>query len=226
VLVQMSYYGDDNRYMCEVMHSDPRTFAGIGIVDRWGPEPDAHMRELAGRGVRGFRITVPPDVPIGRWLDGEGMDKMFACAAQHNLAICPLIGPDALPALEERCARWPDAPVIIDHFCRIGAGGQVRDADMDAVCAMARFQRVMIKVSAFYAWGAGPPHDDMAEPVRRLTEAFTARRLMWASDAPYQITRGESYEDGIRAIGDRYTFLSDEDRLWILGKTAEQFFFA
>ena len=218
VLVQMSYYADDNRYMLDVMASDPDRFAGIGIVDPCKPDPDSRMLELASQNVRGFRVTN---------LDGPGMDRLFACAARHNLAICPLIGPDALPALTRLCERYPEAPVIIDHFCRIGAGGVVRHEDIDALCAMARFERVMVKVSAFYAWGAGPPHDDMAEPTRRLRDAFSARRLMWASDSPYQIVRqGAAYDDGLTAIRDRYNFLDDEDRLWILGKTAEQFFFA
>ena len=224
VLVQMSYYGADNAYMLDVMAAHPGVFAGIGVVDWSTPEPDREMVALSRRGVRGFRIY-PKDVPLDCWLDGEGFERMFVCAADNALAICPLIGVDALPALARMCERHPDTTVLIDHLCRIGAGQQpVTPAAVSDLCAMARFPRVMVKVSAFYALGQGPPHDDLAEPVRRVVVAFGAQRLMWGSDCPYQVAR-ETYEAGIAPIRDRYGFLTDDDREWLLRRTAESVFF-
>ena len=224
VLVQMSYYGADNSYMLEVMRTHPGVFGGIGIVDWRGPDPDKAMLALADQGVRGFRIY-PKDVPLERWLDGDGFQRMFTCAAEHNLAMCPLIGVDGLPALERMCETHPDAPVVIDHLCRIGAGKQpITDEQINALCAVARFPRTMVKVSAFYALGQGPPHDDLAPLVQAVVKAFGAHRLMWASDCPYQVERG-TYEDGIAPIRQRYPFLTDDDREWILRKTAERMFF-
>ena len=224
VLVQMSYYGADNSYMLDAMRAHPGVFAGIGIVDWNGPDPDHAMCDLADQGVRGFRIY-PKDVPVDRWLGGDGFERMFACGAERHLAMCPLIGVDGLPALERLCEKHPDTPVVIDHLCRIGAGKQpITDAQVSALCAMARFPHVMVKVSAFYALGQGPPHDDLADLVHRLLEAFGARRLMWASDCPYQVQR-ETYEQGIAPVRDRYAFLTDEDREWILHRTAQSLFF-
>jgi len=225
VLVQMSYYGADNAYMLDVMRAHPGVFAGIGIVDWREPRPDQAMRDLARQGVRGFRIY-PRDVPIERWLDGDGFERMFACGAEHNLALCPLIGVDGLPALERLCETHPDAPVVIDHLCRIGAGQQpVTDEQVAALCAMARFPKVMVKVSAFYALGQGPPHDDLAPFVQAVVEAFSAQRLMWASDCPYQVERG-TYEGGLAPVRERFAFLTDDQRDWILRRTAETVFFA
>ena len=65
------------------------------------------MLQLADQGVRGFRIY-PTDAPIENWLDGSGFERMFAAGAAHNLAICPLINPDALPALSVQCERFPE----------------------------------------------------------------------------------------------------------------------
>lgn len=48
--------------------------------------------------------------------------------------------------------------------------------------------------------------------------------MMWGSDCPYQIQH-ETYEDSIALIRDRLSFLSKEDREWILRQTAQTSFF-
>ena len=133
VLIQMSYYQFDNTYMLDVMEAYPGVFSGIAIVDWEAEKPDETMLQLAEQGIRGFRIY-PTDKPIENWLDGPGFERMFAAGAAHNLAICPLINPDALPTLSRQCERFPDTPVIIDHFARIGADQPVCDEHIDQLC--------------------------------------------------------------------------------------------
>jgi len=41
--------------------------------------------------------------------------------------MCPLINPDALVSVKKACEKFPDTPVVIDHMCRIGATGTVKD---------------------------------------------------------------------------------------------------
>src|SRR5262249_12608165 len=109
----------------------------------------------------------------------------------NNQAMSCLIGPDALPELDRMCRRFPDTPVIIDHLCRIGVDGTVRDQDVDALTGMARHPRVLVKVGAFYALGQKKaPYTDLAPPIRRVVEAFGARRCMWESDCPFQVSDG------------------------------------
>ncbi len=225
VLIQMSFYGFDNSYMLDTMRRMPVTFSGIAVVDWKAERPDQAMVRLSKEGVRGFRIY-PKDVPVETWLQTDGFRRMFRAGAEHNLALCPLINPNALPSLDVMCKEFPRTPVIIDHLCRIGADGEIRAADVDALCAMAKHPNVKVKVSAFYALGKKkPPHDDLAPLIKRVYDAYGPKRLMWASDCPYQV-QDETYEDGIALIRDRLSFLSKEDKEWILRKTAEEFFFA
>ena len=224
VLIQMSYYQFDNSYMLDVMQGYPGVFSGIAIVDWEAERPDETMLQLAEQGVRGFRIY-PTEAPIENWLDGPGFERMFATGAAHNLAICPLINPDALPALSEQCQRFPETPVIIDHFARIGADQPICDEHIDQLCAMAKHPKVMVKISAFYALGEkAPPYDDLEPLIRRVYEAFGSERLMWASDCPFQVV-DHTYEDSIALVRDRLDFLSEADKEQILRKTAEDFFF-
>jgi predicted TIM-barrel fold metal-dependent hydrolase len=223
VLVQISYYRFDNRYLLDAFRARPETFCGIAMVDWNSPRPDDAMRELARVHVRGFRVTAAGRSPEN-WLEGEGMERMFRCGARERLAICPLMDPAHLPALARMCGNFPDTPVIIDHLARVGASGTVRDEDVAALCVLARHRSVMVKVSAFNSLGAKkPPHLDLAPVIKRVHEAFGARRLMWGSDMPFQTER-ESYEDSISLLRDRLDFLTADDKDWMLRRTAEEFF--
>jgi predicted TIM-barrel fold metal-dependent hydrolase len=224
VLVQMSFYRRDHSYLLVAMAAHPGVFAGVGIVDASAPDPAADMRTLAARGLRGFRIA-PGSAPR-TWLDGAGMAAMWRCAGERRLALCALIDADALPALAAMCARYPDTPVVVDHLARIGVGGVVRDADVRALCALAAHPNVAVKVSAFYALGAGAaPHLDLGPLIRRVYDAFGPRRLMWGSDCPFQVEDGHTYQASVDLIAERLDFLSAEDRAWMLRGAAESIFF-
>jgi predicted TIM-barrel fold metal-dependent hydrolase len=224
VLVQMSYYGYDNSYMLEAVRRWPDIFRGVAVVDWNSSDPEAKMLRLAQQGVRGFRIF-PQNLPAETCLEGEGLDRMFRCAAKENLALCVLINPEALPALRRRCENFPDTPVVIDHFARVGMAGPVTENDTQALCALAGYQRVKVKVSAFYALGEKkPPHLDLAPLIKRVHEAFGPKRLMWGSDCPFQV-QSETYSDSISLLRDHLDFLSTEDKEWMLRRTAEETFF-
>jgi predicted TIM-barrel fold metal-dependent hydrolase len=151
---------------------------------------------------------------------------MFAAGARNNQAMSCLIAPDALPELGRMCRKFPDTPVIIDHLCRIGLDGQVRDQDVDALCAMAQHRRVLVKVGAFYALGKKQaPYTDLAPLIQKVVKAFGARRCMWESDCPFQVEGGHKYQDSIDLVRRRLDFLTDDDRDWLLRRTAEEFFF-
>ena len=75
VLIQMSFYRFDNRYMLDAMRRFPGVFAGVGIVDATAPRPQDAMRELAKQGVRGFRIN-PGSQTVDAWLGTPGMTEM------------------------------------------------------------------------------------------------------------------------------------------------------
>jgi predicted TIM-barrel fold metal-dependent hydrolase len=226
VLIQMSFYRFDNSYMLDTIRRFPGVFRGVAIVDADAQRPQEQMRELAKERVRGFRIT-PGNLPADAWLSSAGMESMWKCAADENLAICPLINPEVLPALERMCERHPKTRVVIDHFSRIGMKGPVDESDLTQLCAMARFPRVCVKTSAFYALGAKKaPYDDLGPMIRRLLAAYGAKRLMWASDSPFQVEKGHTYRESIDLVRNRLDFLTDEDRQSLLRGTAEEVFFS
>src|SRR5687768_12222524 len=133
VLIQMSFYRFDNSYMLDTIRRFPGVFSGVAVIDESGKDPAAEMRAMKSKGVRGFRIR-PENRSRETWLDGPGMAAMWRCGAAEGLAMCHLVDPDSLPAIDRMCAKHPDTPAVIDHFARIGVDGQIRDVDVKALC--------------------------------------------------------------------------------------------
>jgi predicted TIM-barrel fold metal-dependent hydrolase len=231
-LIQMGFYVFDNRYMLDMIRLHEGTFVGTAVIDPSGPAPERLMGELARQRVRAFRIFPglesrgkPNEGAGARWLEPAGYARMFAAGAKNNQALSCLINPDALPEVARMCRKFPDTPVIIDHLCRIGVDGTIRDKDVDALCGLADYRRVMVKVGAFYALGKKqPPYTDLGPMIKRVVQAFGARRCMWETDCPFQVDR-DKYQNSIDLIRTRLDFLSAEDKDWLLRKTAEEFFF-
>jgi predicted TIM-barrel fold metal-dependent hydrolase len=182
------------------------------------------MTRLASLGVRGFRIT--QENRGAGWLETASMREMWRLAAEKKLAICPLVGPNALPALDRMCAEFPGTAVVVDHMARIGMDGVLRDRDVSALCNMSRHLRVHVKVSAFYALGKKQsPYSDLVPLVRALYNAYGSQRLMWGSDSPFQVQPPYTYAESLEFVHSRLPFLGPEDKDWILRKSAEKVFF-
>ena len=184
------------------------------------------MKLLAAHGVRGFRLYADRE-KAGAWRHSDGMKKMWSYAADAGLSMCLLANPDALPAVQRMCEAYPRTRVVIDHFARIGMNGAVNQRDLDRLCHLAEFPHTFVKTSAFYALGKKKaPYTDLAPMIRKLRDSYGASRLMWASDCPFQVQQGHTYANSIALIRDRLDFLTEEDKHWMLRKTAEKVFFA
>lgn len=123
------------------------------------------------------------------------------------------------------CERYPETPVVIDHFGRIGIDGSMPEDQLDDLCRLARHEHVKVKVSAYYALGKRkPPYRDLAPMIRRVYDAFGPQRLMWASDCPFQVVGDHDYASSIDLIRE-LSFLSATDREWILRRSAEDTYF-
>lgn len=226
VLIQHhTYHGFDNRYLLDCAKRFPGRFVVVGMLDDTRPQPDAKLKELLPQGMKGLRIT--PRIRGAKWLEGPGMEALWKCAAETGQAMCCLIDAADLPAVGAMCGKNPQTPVVIDHFARIGVTGTIQDADVAALCEVAKHKRVSVKISAYYALGKKqPPYDDLLPMIRRVLDAFGVERCMWASDSPYQIEPPNTYAASIALIRDRLSGLSADDKNWLLTKTAERVYFS
>jgi predicted TIM-barrel fold metal-dependent hydrolase len=203
----------------------PGVFSGVAVIDERALDLANTMRELKKQHVRGFRIH-PLMQAVDRWLFSTPMAAMWKLGADERLAMCALVNPETLPPLDKMCERFPETTLVVDHFARIGIDGEIRVADVDNLCRLARHEHVYVKLSAFYALGQKKsPHTDLGPMIRRLLDAFGQERLMWASDCPYQVQAPHAYRDSIELVRSRLDFLTPQNRDWLLAKTAERVFF-
>lgn len=224
VLIQMSFYEFDHRYMNEVMAAHPGTFSGVALIDHRSGDVRKKVDELAGQGMRGFRLHSRGDAKM--WVNDPGIATLFQSAARKGLAVCPLINPDDIGFVETLCQKFPETNVVVDHFARIGVSGKIDASALERLCRLARFPNTHVKTSAFYALGKKqPPYTDLTPMIRQVVDAFGPRRLMWASDCPFQVQGIHRYEPSIALIRDGIDFLSDDDKRWMLRGTAEKVFF-
>lgn len=226
VLIQMSFYHFDNRYMLDMIARHSGAFSGVAVIDETQPDVRDTMKRLAAGGVRGFRLSAN-QARAEAWTSSPGIKAMWGYAADAGLAMCPLINPDALPALHRMCAQFPRTRVVIDHFARVGVNWSTQPGDLDQLCRLADFDHTHVKTSAFYVLGSKQaPYTDLGPMIRRLRDTFGAKRLMWATDCPFQVQKGHTYTDSIALIRDRLDFLSADDKAWMLRRTAENVFFS
>ena len=136
-LVQMSFYGFTIR-TCSIRSAVFPAYSRA-LPSSTMPRRDRknEMRRLKPLGVRGFRIY-PRNMPVDRWLEAAGLATMWGCGAAERMAMCCLVNPDALPAIDRMCEKNPDTPVVIDHCGRVGISGEIRQTDLDQLCRLAR----------------------------------------------------------------------------------------
>jgi len=225
VLIQHPpFHGFDNSYLIDACRRYPDTFRMVGGVDDLRPNCGKAMKQLLKQRVTGFRIG--PREGITDWLNTSGMTEMWKTAVETRQAMCCLIDAKHLPLLDAACRKYPETPVVIDHFARIGIDGEIRDNEVTDLCRLAAHPYVKVKVSAYYALGKKqPPHAELIPLIRRLCDTFGPNRLMWASDCPYQLTRGNTYASSISLIRDRIDFVTEAERRQLLRTTAEETFF-
>ena len=225
VLIQMSFFEFDNSYMLDVIAADPKRFRGVAIVDESKADVAETMKKLAEQGVRGFRLYAFPD-RVKEWEGSKGIQQMWKTGGEENLAICCLTDPLSLPVIDRMAERYPKTRVVIDHFARIGMGGNIDSQQLDQLVALARFPEVYVKTSAFYALGKkAPPYTDLAPMIRELRDAFGSDRLMWGSDCPYQVQNEHTYRASVDLVTDKLPFLKETEIDDLMRNTAEKVFF-
>ena len=224
VLIQMSFYGFDNRYMLDTIAARPETFRGVAVVDHTRSDLGERMERLRGGGVRGFRVYQLAGSDSAR-LDEAEYEALCGLGGELGMAVCPLIDPALLGGVGRAAERFPKTTFVIDHLARIGAGKPIEEADVEALCSLAEYPNCVVKVSAFYALGEGEaPYSDLVPLIKRVWGAFGAERLMWATDCPYQV-QAETYEDSLALVRDGLEFLTEEGKREVLEGTSGRVFF-
>lgn len=219
ILVPPSWVGLQNAYALEAAQRYSDRFGVMGRFDPLAPDGANQLRELRGqKGLLGLRmmLNTPESVAL---IDDPRAAWFWEEAERTNLPLMCFLPLNA-EALGPLAARHPGLRLIIDHAGRNPRGEKDEAAwsDINSLLALAQHPNITVKVSSLPCFSSGPyPFTVLHEPIRRLRDAYGARRLLWGSD----VTRlTVPYVDNLRLFTEKLDFLSTDDREWILARSA------
>ncbi len=224
VLVQSGNYGYDHSYLFDCCRRYPERFASVGLLDPLSEHASQLLtRMVREKGLGGVRLRPLITENDWSWLTDKSTYSLWEAAAELSVPINFLILPKQIPALKEMVNRFPQVNVIIDHLGRQYPEEAPGYSSAKSLIELAYYPNTYVKISALSAVSSrGYPYNDTKDLVMRIYEAFGSQRLMWGSDFPY-VQLKEGYVKS-RAIVDNYTFMSDDDRSWLLGRTASSLY--
>jgi predicted TIM-barrel fold metal-dependent hydrolase len=224
LLVQTPWYGEDNRYLVDAMRRFPGRFAALGYLEDplADDASDRLMRQTDGDGFHGVRLHLTIEAVNAGAQEGKA-DPLFRRARELGVPVQFLNRVPAHPTILGVARRFPDLTIVVDHLGHPEVAEAPGFASSAPFFALAEHPNVYVKVSNHDLHSRAPyPWPDLFDYQRRVIDAFGPRRLMWGSNWPMKHPE-LSYADrldGVRHHLPAFLALSEEDRSWILARTA------
>ena len=143
-IVQPStYYGWDNRYICDTAVRASGWTAAVCTLNPDNPESPALLRSMAKQyGIRALRSYPARD---GR-IDNPGVDALWRAAAEAGLTVNVLCDRNNTDGLARLLERFPRQQVVIDHCLNLKAGTEM-EGTLSDMLRLARYQNAHAKLT-------------------------------------------------------------------------------
>jgi predicted TIM-barrel fold metal-dependent hydrolase len=223
-IVQTStFYGWDNRFICDTALKTQRWTAGVCTLD---PD-DPHSPGLIQHYVKKYGIRALRSVPArDHKLDSPGVMALWKACVDSGIVVNVLCDRDNADALAHMLEKFPRHSVVIDHCLNFKAGSE-QDAILADMLRLAKYTNAHAKLT-FLATGSAEPYPfrDMHEPCRKIIAAYTPDRCVWGSDFPCELwTPKSTYSQNLRLFTEQQLGLGTAAKEAILGKTARHLYF-
>ena len=199
-------------YSLELGRQFPKKFVVMPLIDLGRPDTAQTLdRLLALPQVRGIRLALKreSEETLG-WIATQALRREFPVGMLANRG--------DVSRLASVVERNPDISLLVDHVA-LPAQGPDPFADLEQVLALAKYPRVIVKVSGMSRWSKDNyPFQDIHRHIRRIYDAFGPERMAWGSDYTWEVGR-IPYREAVDLFREACDFLSDSDREWILDKT-------
>ena len=178
VLVQISVYGTDNRYLLETLRRHPDRLRGIAVVS---PEvTDAELEAMHAAGVRGLRINVL----FGGGIGFKAMETLAHRIKDLGWHMQFLMDVNALPELMPRMTKLP-VPGIVDHMGHTPVAQGLDAPGFSALRSLVRDHGYWVKLSGAYRISERFPTFDDVTPFAQALIEDAPDRMVWGSDWPH-----------------------------------------
>lgn len=220
VIVPPSWPGDRNDYALEAVKRYPKRFAVMGRIPLENPESAALLPKWKQQpGMLGVRLMFRGD-QISMLQQSEWV---FSAAEKAGLPIM-FFAPDNTPKFGPIAERHPGLTLIIDHMSltlEIAQEGRIKPA-IDEVVKLAKYPNVSVKVSSAVNFTKEPyPFRDMTDHIKRCFDAYGPQRCYWGTDLTNSLTKA-TYRQRVEHFTKELSFLSEQDKDWVMGKAILQ----
>ncbi|MBC7779614.1 MAG: amidohydrolase family protein [Proteobacteria bacterium] len=182
VQVNASVYGNDNSTTIDVIAKLGQDRAR-GVAGLAADATDAQIGRLHDAGFRGVRLSTR----VKGYGGLERLESMAARVKPFGWHLQVHFGASAEVAEHADRLRSIDAPIVFDHFARVGAGeGPNSESARALIRQLVERDDRWVKFSSFYKLsGDGPPaFADLAPLARAIVDA-RPDRVVWGSNWPH-----------------------------------------
>lgn len=156
----------------------------------------------------------------GEWFQTDDGRDFFRVAAERNLIASIACAPQHLAAIRQAAQEFPSVPILLHHMAGMKSEYQWPNENLQELMRCASHNNIYVKISGFaYAstvkWDF--PYSESLWIVRAIYENFGAKRMCWGSDYPV-VRQFMTYRHALEAFRTHCTFVTEEDKAWILGK--------
>jgi len=222
-IVQPStFYGWDNRFICDTAVQTRRWTAGVCTID---PD-DPHSPGLIQHYVEKYGIRALRSIPArDRKIDSPTVVALWRACVKSGIVVNVLCDRDNTDALAHMLETFPNHPVVIDHCLNLKAGSE-QDAIVADMLRLAKYGSAHAKLTFLGTGSAEPyPFRDMHEPCRKIMAVYTPDRCVWGSDFPCELWIPKAtYSQNLRLFTEGLG-LGTAAKEAILGKTARRLYF-
>jgi predicted TIM-barrel fold metal-dependent hydrolase len=178
------------------------------LLPKWKEQP----------GMLGVRLTFLG--PAQAWLTDGTPDWFWPEAEKAGLPVM-FLTPGRNAELARVAERYPRLQLIADHMGVSGdtvKEGRIADA-INQTASLAKYPNVSVKSSSAPNYSSEAyPFRDFTPHIKRLFDAYGPKRCYWGTD----ITNGydkATYKQRITHFTEELSFLSEEDKDWVMGKS-------
>ncbi|MCH2203613.1 MAG: amidohydrolase family protein [Fuerstiella sp.] len=220
----VSFYGYDNRYVCDATKTHPNWVSGVCTLD---PD-DPHSPGLMDQYVREFGIRTLRSIPGDnrRTFDHPEVRRLWRTCAELGATIdLFLMNPKWVAGAEKLLKEFPDVIVGFDHCMDLKPGPEY-EKTLNEVLRLSKYRNVYAKVD-FISTGTeiGFPGDDLHEAALKIIGTYGPERCVWGSNFPNRLwTPKMTYAEHLRIFTHELP-LAEEARAQILGETARRLWF-
>jgi len=180
VLIQPSFYGEDNSYMLGAIAEFPERLKGVAVVNKHMSL--TAMQKLKDQGIVGVRLNLfgksCPDLNEHVWQ--QFLVRVTEMGWQLELHAPPKYLLQLLPSLATYALD-----VVIDHFGRFDPETGVNSAEYQTLLGMLNPEQHWVKVSGFYRLGKENGVQNAKDALALLLARDMQTRLIWGSDWPH-----------------------------------------